>query len=367
MILRAENVGSLLRPAGLVDARRRWAAGELSWLDYRRIEDDAVDEVIRLQQACGLDVLTDGEVRRDVFTGSLIDAVEGIEGPPPPPTEWRGAAEYGSEDLTRTVARHSVSGKLRRVRSVATEEFTYLRARADRPAKATLPSPLMLGKWWNPETSPTAYPDPFEAFADGAAIVAEEIRELARLCCTYVQIDAPEIATLADPAVRAQYDRLGIGADRLLREGVELLNSLPSAAAGLTFGIHLCKGNSEGRYLAAGAYDTIAENVFPRLSAYDVLLLEYDDERSGGFEPLALTLERHAVALGLVSTKNSRVESEDEIVRRIEEATRYVPVERLAVSCQCGFASTSGGNRITPAEQREKLELVGRVARRVWR
>jgi 5-methyltetrahydropteroyltriglutamate--homocysteine methyltransferase len=366
LTFRAENLGSLLRPPYLIAARQAVASGELSRFEYKRIEDRAVDEAIELQEACGLDVHTDGEARRDVFTGSLIDAVEGIEGPPPPATEWRGAEAYGTRDMTRTVARHSVSGKLRRVRSLATEEFTYLRARAGRSTKVTLPSPLMLGKWWNPETSPAAYADPFDAFRDAGQILEDEIRELACLGCTYVQIDSPDIATLADPAVRAQYDRLGIGSERMLQEGVELLNSLAAAGDGLTFGLHLCKGNSEGRYLAAGSYDAIAADVFPRLTGYDVLLLEYDDERSGGFEPLKLALERQVLVLGLVSTKNPVVESERDILHRIEEAARFVPLERLAVSCQCGFASTSRGNRITPDQQRQKLELVGRVARRVW-
>jgi len=362
---RAENVGSLLRPSYLTAARAALDEGAITPLEYKRAEDRAVDEAIALQVACGLDVISDGEARRLVFTGSLIDAVAGIEGPPPPPTTWHGDEAYGTEDLTRTVARHSVSEKLRRVRSVATEEFTYLRARTDRPAKATLPSPLMIGKWWNPQTSVEAYPDPFDAFADATAILREEIAELVRLGCEYVQIDATDIATLADPAVRAQYDGLGIGADRMLGEGIELLDSL-TGVPGVTFAIHLCKGNSEGRYIAAGAYDAIAERVFPRLPGYDVLLLEYDDERSGGFAPLTATLDHQVVVLGLVSSKNPRVETDDEIAARIDEAARYVPLERLAVSCQCGFASTAGGNRISPEAQRAKLELVGRVADRVW-
>jgi 5-methyltetrahydropteroyltriglutamate--homocysteine methyltransferase len=365
MAFRAENVGSLLRPAYLMEAREKLGAGTLSDREYKLVEDRAVDEAIVLQEQCGLDVISDGEVRRLVFTGSLIDAVEGIAGPPPPPTTWHGDDAYGTEDLTRTVAQHSVSSKLRRVRSVATEEFTYLRARTERPAKATLPSPLMIGKWWNPETSVEAYRDPFDAFADATAILKEEIRELVRLGCEYVQIDATDIATLADPAVRAQYDGLGIGAKRMLGEGVELLDSLTDVP-GVTFAIHLCKGNSEGRYIAAGAYDAIAQDVFPRLAGYDVLLLEYDDERSGGFEPLAHTLDDQVVVLGLVSSKNPRVESDDEIVGRIEQAAAHVPLERLALSCQCGFASTAGGNKIAPEGQRAKLELVGRVAARVW-
>jgi len=368
MTHRAENVGSLLRPNWLLDARARLEQGVISPHEFKRLEDRAVDEAVALQEASGLDILSDGEMRRAVFTSSLLDSLSGIEGPPPPPTIWRGDDRYGTEDLTRTVAGHSVSGPLARVRSVATEEFAFLRARTELPTKATLPSPLMIAKWWNPATSTEAYADPFDAFADAAQFLRDEIRELARLGCRYVQIDATDIATLADPAVRDQYDRLGVGAQRMLGEGIDLLNSLPGATSEreMTLAIHLCKGNSEGRYIAAGGYDAIAERVFPRLGGYDVLLLEYDDERSGGFEALSATLESHVVVLGLVSSKNPTVETDDEIVARIERAASVVPLERLAVSCQCGFASTAAGNPITPEIQRRKLELVSRVARRVW-
>jgi 5-methyltetrahydropteroyltriglutamate--homocysteine methyltransferase len=368
VVPRAENVGSLLRPSYLTEARAELDDGRLSAQEYKRVEDRAVDEAIELQRSCGLDVLSDGEMRRLVFTGSLIDAVSGIEGPPPPPTTWRGDAAYGTEDLTRTVARHSVSDRLRRVRSVATEEWTYVRARADRPAKATLPSPLMIGKWWNPDTSTAVYPDPFDAFADATAIVCDEVRELVRLGCTYIQIDATDIATLADPAIRAQYDGLGIGADRMLHEGVAMLDSIPAAADGadVTFGIHLCKGNSEGRFIASGAYDAIAPTVFPRLGSYDVLLLEYDDARSGGFEPLRHTTDDQVVVLGVVSTKRPALEPQEQVEARIREAGAIVELDRLAVSCQCGFASTAGGNRISPDTQRAKLDLVRRVADAVW-
>lgn len=368
MTHRAENVGSLLRPRYLLEARARLERQAITPEEFKRLEDRAVDEALALQEATGLDVLSDGEMRRGVFTASLLQSLSGIEGPPPPPTTWHGDERYGTREVTRTVAGHSVSGPLVRTRSVAAEEFTYLRARTHLPAKATLPSPLMIAKWWNPATSTQAYPDPFDAFADAARFLTEEIRELVRLGCQYVQIDATDIATLADPAVRGQYDRLGIGAERMLAEGVDLLNSLAGAASepDVTVAIHLCKGNSEGRYIAAGAYDAIAERVFPRLRDYDVLLLEYDDERSGGFEALSSVLERHVVVLGLVSSKNPTVETDDAILARIDQAASVLPLERLALSCQCGFASTAAGNPVTSDIQRQKLELVSRVARRVW-
>ncbi len=369
MTHRAENVGSLLRPGFLLDARAQLAQQAITPEQFKRLEDRAVDEALALQEAAGLDVLSDGEMRRGVFTASLLQSLSGIEGPPPPPTTWRGDERYGTEDLTRTVAGHSVSAPLLRARSVATEEFTYLRARTQQPTKATLPSPLMIAKWWNPATSAQAYPDPFDAFADAARFLTEEIRELVRLGCRYVQIDATDIATLTDPAVRAQYGRLGIGAERMLAEGVDLLNSLagPTSEPDVTLAIHLCKGNSEGRYIAAGAYDAIAERVFPRLRDYDVLLLEYDDERSGGFEALSSVLDLHLVVLGLVSSKNPTVETDDAILARIEQAALVVPLERRALSCQCGFASTRRRQPRHPGDPAPEAGAgIPTVARRVW-
>ncbi len=367
MILRAENVGSLLRPEYLTHARGQLEADEISAAQYKRIEDRAVQEAVALQETCELEVISDGEMRRLVFTGSLIDAVEGIEGPPPPPSKWRGSELYGSATETATVPRHSVSGKLRRVRSVAAEEFTYLRACTEKPTKATLPSPLMLGKCWNPETSSAAYSDPFDAFADAVTVLQDEIRELSRLGCEYVQIDAPEIATLADPLVREQYELLGIGVDRMLNEGVALINGVTEGSPrNMRFGLHLCRGNNGSRWLAEGGYDHISKQVFPRVPGYGVLLLEYDDERSGDFAPLTETLEHQTVVLGLISSKSAHLETDAAITARIEQAAEYVPLDRLALSCQCGFASTANGNRLTPDVQQAKLELVSRVARKVW-
>jgi 5-methyltetrahydropteroyltriglutamate--homocysteine methyltransferase len=366
VISRAESVGSLLRPEYLVEARRALEADAISNATFKRIEDRAVREAVALQWRCGLDVVSDGELRRRVFTSSLVEAVEGIDGPPPPATSWRGSDGNRTTTETETVARASVSGKLRRVRSLVSEEYTFLRSLTERPTKVTLPSPLMLGKSWNPATSSEAYPDPFDAFADAVDVLKEEIRELARLGCEYVQIDAPEIATLADPAVREQYDRLGIGADRMLTEGVALIDAVTEGSVGVRFALHLCRGNNRSRWLAEGGYDRIAEHVFPRVGGYEILLLEYDDERSGDFEPLAATLDHQIVVLGLVSSKVPELEPEDTIITRIEEAASIVPLERLALSCQCGFASTMAGNEVGSDVQQAKLELVARVARSVW-
>jgi len=259
---RAENVGSLLRPRYLLDARAGLERGELSPARFKRPEDRAVDEAIALQEACAASTCS-----RTARHGARLHRQ-----PARQHRRHRRPAAAADHLARRTALRHRGSDpgpsrgtrsadRLRRLRSVATEEFAYLRARTDRPTKATLPRPPLLAKWWNPSTSPQACPDPFDACAAAAEFLADEIRVLVRLGCAYVQIDATDIATLADPAVRDQYDRLGIGADRMLGEGVDLLNSL-AAAGGATAAIHLCKGNSEGRFIAAGACDEIAGRVF---------------------------------------------------------------------------------------------------------
>jgi 5-methyltetrahydropteroyltriglutamate--homocysteine methyltransferase len=230
----------------------------------------------------------------------------------------------------------------------------------------TLPSPMMLKMFWSPQESAAAYRDPFEMFADGAAVIREEISELARLGCEYIQIDAPELTNLVDPEVRrVVFEERGIDPKRLLGEGVEILNSLADHP-GVTFGLHLCRGNNDGRWLARGGYDSIAREVFQRARSYDEFLLEYDDSRSGSFEPLGDVPRDKRVVLGLVTTKRNVLESADELVARIEEAARFFPRGQLALSTQCGFASGIKGNPVEHAMQERKLTLVADVARRVW-
>jgi 5-methyltetrahydropteroyltriglutamate--homocysteine methyltransferase len=255
----------------------------------------------------------------------------------------------------------AVTGTLRRRRSLATEEYSYARARTAKTVKVTLPSPLMLSYFWSPEHSTASYCDPFAMFADAAEIIAGEARELAALGCRYIQIDAPELITLADPTQVAYFDALGISAERMLNEGIELINACADVP-GVRFVMHLCRGNNRGKWLAEGGYGAISRKVFSRAGNFDGFALEYDSPRAGTFEPLRDVPDDKTVILGLVSTKWSRVEERDEIVGRIDEAARYFPREQLALSTQCGFASEQSGNPITPEAQADKLTLVAKVA-----
>lgn len=359
--LKAEVVGSLLRPAHLVHAREEFRRGELTAAAFKRIEDRAVDQVLAMQDDTGLDVLTDGELRRGIFTGPLTDNVTGLEHVPGVTRTWYTADGPVEEELPVVV-----TGELVARRSVAAEEFTYARARARGTVKTTLPSPLMMFMRWSPQHSTAAYADAFEMAADAAAIIREQVRELAALGCTYVQIDAPEIAALVQQETRDWYERQGISIDRLLTEGLDLLNSV-TQVPGVTFGVHLCRGNRNGRWMAAGGYDFVAESLFRRCTGFDRFLLEYDDERSGSFEPLAATPAGKTVVLGLVSTKNAAVETRDEVIGRVRQAAEFVPLEQLAVSTQCGFASMVDAHPdMTEQVQSAKLALIAETARTLW-
>jgi len=352
-------VGSLLRPPYLVDAREALEAGHLGPAEFKKIEDRAVDEVLALQETAGLDVVTDGELRRYAFFGHLIDAVEGFD-------KFGGWAipfhdEQGKELVFK---RPVVVEKLRWRRSMCAEEFAYLRARARRRAKVTLISTQQAAAYYEPEKSKAAYPTRDAYLSDIVDLSRREVEELARLGCTYIQIDAPQYAALLDPALREGYRQRGSDPDRLIDACIEMDNAVIGSHAGVTFGLHVCRGNNQSMFYASGGYEGIAR-VFQRSRAHR-FLLEYDDERSGGFEPLKSVPEDREVVLGLVTTKKPRLESVEELRRRIDEATAFLPLERLALSPQCGFASTMAGNRITPEDQRMKLHRVGETARLVW-
>jgi 5-methyltetrahydropteroyltriglutamate--homocysteine methyltransferase len=253
---------------------------------------------------------------------------------------------------------------LRWRRSMCGEEFVYLRARTTRVAKVALISAQQAAAYYDPQKSTGAYPTRDAYLADVVDITRREIEELVRLGCTYIQIDAPQYAALLDPALREGYRQRGSDPDRLIDACIEMDNAAIGRHPGVTFALHICRGNNQSMFYASGGYEPIAR-VFSR-SRFQRFLLEYDDERSGGFEPLRAMPEDREIVLGLVTSKKPRLESVAELRQRIDEAAAIVPLARLALSPQCGFASTMEGNRITPEDQRRKLERVAETARVVW-
>ena len=366
-LYRAEVIGSLLRPAYLKKARQEWERGRLSTRDFKRIEDRAVDEAIALQQQAGVNVVTDGEMRRTHFIAPLTEVISGVKPIPAFKRVWKRPHEPNQPAVqTEIQVQYAVVNRIRRLRTLTSEEFTYARSHAHKPLKVTLPSPLMMTLRWSPQYSRDAYPDPFELFADAAEIVRQEAQELAALGCEYIQIDAPELGMLCDPDRRRRdFADAGIDPDRLLSDGIDLLNSV-AAVPGVTFGLHLCRGNNRGYYVGEGGYEAVARQVFGRARNIALMLLEYDDWRSGSFEPLREMPQDRGVVLGLISTKREELESAESVVARIEEAARYYPREQLALSTQCGFGTVWEGNPISEAIELAKLSLVADIAHQVW-
>ena len=360
-------VGSLLRPPELIEARERLDRGDLSPAEFKRIEDAAVDAAVELQEEAGIDVVTDGEMRRLSFQSGLPDAVDGFGEVPLDAYlwgDWHGDEQVGDR-ATERPPRLGVKEPLRRRRHIAAEELTYLRGRTSRIPKVTLTSPSLYANLWSPDVSRDAYPTLDEFLEDVVEIMRDEVRELARLGAVYLQLDAPHYPLLIDPATRAFYESQGWSLERWLDRGIELDNAVIDAAPGVSFGFHLCRGNQGSRWLVSGGYDPIAARVFRGVRA-GRLLLEYDDERSGGFEPLREVPDDRMVVLGLVTTKSGRRETVDELERRTREAARHIDLERLAISPQCGFATSVIGNAITVEDERAKLRTIAEAAARIW-
>jgi 5-methyltetrahydropteroyltriglutamate--homocysteine methyltransferase len=365
-VYRAETVGSLLRPQYLKQAREQREAGQLATTAYKEIEDRAVDQAIAMQEAVGLDVVTDGELRRHTFIDQLTEAVEGLTPDDGDTGHVPVPFHSGSGELKSVFAIPlSITEKLRRRRMMTVEEFAYARARARRPVKVTLPSPLMLFLVWSPQRSRAAYSDPFELFADGLRLMREEAEELAKLGCQYIQIDAPDFGQLVDQSQRDAWERADISVERVFSEGADMLNEL-AAIPGVTFGLHLCRGNYDSDWISSGAYDDLSKRLFQRAANYDIFLLEYDDERSGSFAALSDIPDDKVVVLGLVSSKYDAMEPAGDLAARIREAGNFFPREQLALSTQCGFASAGPGNAISEGAQENKLRLVSEVADSVW-
>jgi methionine synthase II (cobalamin-independent) len=358
-VYRSDVVGSLLRPEYLKEAREKHDERKLTDAEFKRAEDHAVNEAIELQLRSGVEMITDGEMRRYAFFGHLIDAVEGYD-------KFGGWAipfrnEKGEELV---LPRPVVVSKLRRKRPLCAEEFTYVRARTDHPAKTTMISAQQAAAYYDKKKSTGAYPNMDAYLADLVDILKDEVNELIRLGCTYIQIDSPQYTALLDPTLREGYRQRGNDPDRLLDLSIEMDNAVIGDHPGIVFGLHLCRGNNQSKFYAAGDYGPITK-IF-RNTKFHRFLLEYDDDRSGGFEPLREVPGDRTVVLGLVSSKTSKLESKDELKRRIEEAAAFIPLEHLALSPQCGFASTMEGNLVTMKDQEAKLRMVAETAREVW-
>jgi len=359
---RVEHVGSVLRPQFLRDARDAYARGELTPAGLKAAEDRAIREVVALQEEVGLPVVNDGKMRRESFQSELTAACDGFTGVDV--NAWLWGQWHSSEVGDATIARPAelaVIAPLRKRRNLAAEEFTFVRGCTSAQAKVTLPSPSLFANLWSPQRSTAAYPTLDAFLADVAQVLCDEVAELVRLGCTYIQLDAPHYPLLIDPGWRAFYEERGWPLERWLGYGIELDNAVIDAGRPATFGFHLCRGNQLSRWLVAGGYDAIAAPVFGGVHA-DRLLLEYDDERSGTFDPLRLVPGGKVVVLGLVTTKTSRIEPLEQIKFRLDEASSLIDTERLALSPQCGFATSVAGNAITPQAQRAKLALLVRAA-----
>jgi 5-methyltetrahydropteroyltriglutamate--homocysteine methyltransferase len=341
------------------------------------MEDRAVLEAIALQEAAGLDVISDGELRRQSWVvtiplrqeGAAHAPLAGYEFLPAEPGWWSVWPLRWRTQAWTAATRPFITQPLQVVRDIIAEEYAFLKANAHSRTKFTIPAPSWHRIFWHPEYSRAAYPTP-EAFLRAIAdyLRTEVVTKIMALGGDYIQMDAPNYAQWhVDPENRAAFETWGHNMAAELLADAEIDNTVFEGITGITRAIHICRGNAPGgRWLAMGGYERIASEVFPRLSNYDRLLLEYDTPRAGDFGPLHYVLPQHTVVLGLLTTKQGALEDTGAVEARIREATQYMPLERLAMSPQCGFASGEAGNPLTPEQQAAKLHLVAQVAQRVW-
>lgn len=359
---RADQIGSLLRPPALLEARAARAEGKLTAEALQAVEDREILAALDQQRATGIDVLTDGEFRRGAFLTDIHDAVEGFVRERVV-LEWRGPGA-GAEGSAAPV----VGGRLRPRRLLVKHEADFLAQHAGAPYKVAVPMPSQLAAvGYKPGVTDKAYPDRAELLADFVALIRRELEALIAAGVPYIQLDAPFYTYYADPAMRERLRGAGLDPDQAFQDAVAADTACLADLSGgdSVIAVHLCRGNSRSRWIAEGGYDQIAEQLFGALPV-DAFLLEYDSPRAGDFAPLRYVPAGKTVVLGLVTTKDPALETPDDLRRRIDEAARYVPLDNLALSPQCGFASTAAGNLLTPDEQWRKLALVAAVARQVW-
>jgi 5-methyltetrahydropteroyltriglutamate--homocysteine methyltransferase len=363
---RADHVGSLLRPRGLLQAREEFAAGRLAAEDLRALEDDAIRDVVKMQRDVGLQSATDGEFRRASWHMDFIyqlGGIEKVEG------DIKVRFRNAEGEIDFTPAAIAVTDKVRLDHPIFARDFQFLQGLADDDVtpKLTVPSPNMVHyRGGRAALDPSVYPDVEQFWSDLSAAYADQVRAIAELGCTYLQFDDTSLAYLNDPHQREAMQDRGEDSAHLHETYVSNINNaLAGRPEGLAITTHLCRGNFRSSWAAEGGYDFVAEALFGGLDV-DGFFLEYDDARSGGFEPLRFVAPGKMVVLGLVTSKRGQLESKDDLKRRIEEASQFVPLEQLCLSPQCGFSSTFEGNSLTRDEQAAKLQLIVETAAEVW-
>ncbi len=361
---RADHVGSLLRPQEVLQAREDHREGRLSLAALRGIEDEAIRRVVRMQEDIGLQGITDGEYRRGSWHMDFLYRIGGVTKVQDNLTvQFRN--EQGVIEFTPAALR--ITGKLKLEKCIFGEDFQFLKSASRATPKLTIPSPSMMHyRGGRAAIDASVYPDMAGFWHDLAAVYADEIAALGKLGCTYLQLDDTSLAYLNDPGQREYVTKIGGNGEHQHLTYIRLINAaLAKKPADMTVCTHMCRGNYRSSWVASGGYDHVAEALFGQL-AVDGFFLEYDDARSGGFEPLRFVPKGKRVVLGLVTTKKGALEKKDDLKRRIDEAAKYVPLEQLCLSPQCGFSSTVEGNALTTDEQIAKLRLIVETAREVW-
>ena len=361
---RADHVGSLLRPPELLAARAQFEAGTLSCEELTRLEDAAIVEVVKMQEDIGLQAVTDGEFRRKVWHTDFLQQFANVESMQ---SEVKVHFHTAEGDIERLPTAEKVTGKLSRPHSIFVEHFKYVQSVASATAKITLPSPSMLHfRGGRNAVDEKAYPDMAEFYTDLARVYSEEIADMGAAGCRYLQLDEVNFAYLCDPLLRQQVQNIGEDPDSLPQTYARLINNaISTRPADMRITMHLCRGNFEGAWVAEGGYEPVAEVLFNEVNV-NGYFLEYDTPRAGDFSPLRFVPQDKMVVLGLVSSKQAALENKDDLKRRIDEAAQYLPLEQLAISPQCGFASGERGNKLSIDDERRKLELLVEVAREVW-
>jgi len=360
---RADHVGSFLRPKSVIDAREKLRKGEITKPELRRIEDDAIRDIVKFQESLGLHGITDGEFRREYFHIDFLEQLDGVE------THTGFTSQFHTKrgDVGFAPPVLKVTGKVKHAKPIQLEDFKFLKSVTKQTPKVSIPSPTMLHFRGGREgISKEAYPDLDAFFDDVAAAYREEIRQLGEAGLTYLQLDDTNLAYLCDPKMRQAARGRGLDPDHLPRDYAKLINAaIADKPKNMTICTHLCRGNFKSAWVAEGGYEPVAEVLFNELNV-DGYFLEYDDERSGDFKPLRFLPKGKTMVLGLVTTKLGELEPKDSIKRRIDEAAKYAPIDQFCLSPQCGFSSTVHGNEIAREQQAAKMRMIVDISREVW-